>query len=347
MAGGTKEFTDRPPNQPVNRFHNQKPVADRPPDPLPAWRAKPFEKHGIIMKADRDIAWKAKDVFNPTAIVHENKVYMLYRAEDTTGVGKWNGTSRIGLAVSSDGIRFDPVLSNDGIDRPVLEPTEPYELPGGVEDPRVAKLEDGRFVMTYTAFDGKMARLAIASSRDLVKWDKHGLVFKDEDVLVNPVLPGKPWTKSGAIVPRKIAGRYVMYFGEGRIFMATSRDGIHWEYPKGGPVMTTRPGFFDQGLVEPGPTPWVDEEGIHLIYNGDAPPHGYQVGEVVFDSKDPTKVIRRSNAPFLIPDQPWEKTGQVGNVVFAEGFVRFGDKNFLYYGAADGAIAVAAAPIEG
>lgn len=336
------EFDDRPANQPVNRFAGQDPVPDRPQDPLPSWRTGAFERKGIIMEANPEVAWKAKDVFNPSAIVKDGKVYMIYRAEDDTGRGEWNGTSRLGLAVSEDGLNFRPAVDPD---KPILEPTEPYELPGGCEDPRVVQLDNGQYVMTYTAFDGKMARLALAVSDDLVHWEKKGLVFSDEEVLANPVIDGSPWTKAGAIVPEKINGEYVMYFGEGRIFMATSEDGVHWKHdPDAKPVIEPRPGFFDQGLVEPGPTPWVNEEGIHLIYNGDAPPHGYQVGEVVFDKNDPGRVVRRSEAPFLKPEADYEITGQVGNVIFAEGFVEHGDQAILYYGAADGKIAAATAP---
>lgn len=342
LKDGPVEYKDRPNNQPDNRFRNQKPVPDLPPDPLPNWLEAPLKKVGIIMEPDASLPWKAKAVFNPTTIVKDGKVYMLYRAQDVTGPGQWNGTSSVGLAVSDDGINFRPAFSPD---RPVMSPTEPYELPGGCEDPRVVQLENGKYVMTYTAFDGKMARLAIAVSDDLINWEKKGLAFTDEQVLANPVVENSPWTKSGAIVPEKINGKYIMYFGESRIFIATSDDGIHWHHdPKSKPVLTTRPGRFDQGLVEPGPTPWVDAEGIHMIYNGDAPPHGYQVGEVVFDKNDPSRIVRRSESPFLKPDQPYELVGQVGNVIFAEGYVRFRGRSIVYYGAADGKIAAAAAP---
>ena len=338
-TGKPIEFKDRPNNQPVNRFRGQKPVPDRPADPLPPWLASPLRKVGIIMEPNPKLAWKAKSVFNPSVIVKDDKVYMLYRAQDVTGAGKWNGTSSIGLAISDDGLKFRPLTPED---QPVLKPTEPWELPGGCEDPRVVQLCNGQYVMTYTAYDGKMARLAIAVSSDLVNWEKKGLVFTDAQVLANPVVEGSAWTKSGAIVPEKINGKYVMYFGEGRIFMATSDDGIHWTHdPHSKPVLTTREGHFDQGLVEPGPTPWVDDEGIHLIYNGDAPPHGYQVGEVVFDRKDPTRIVRRSQAPMLKPDQDYELVGQVGNVIFLEGLVRFRGQTILYYGAADDSIAAA------
>ena len=59
--------------------------------------------------------WEEKDVFNPAIVVKDGKVFMLYRAQDKTG--KPEGTSRIGLAESVDGIHFTrhavPVLYPD------------------------------------------------------------------------------------------------------------------------------------------------------------------------------------------------------------------------------------------
>jgi len=97
-------------------------------------------------------------------------------------------------------------------------------------------------------------------------------------------------------------------------------------------------------LCEPGPAPWVDDEGIHLLYHGDAPPLGYQLGEVVFDKTNPSHILRRSSSTLLKPDQPFEIEGQVGAVIFAEGLVKHNDTWFLYYGAADGKVAAASAP---
>jgi beta-1,2-mannosidase len=333
---GPVTFADRPSNQPVNRFRGFADIPSRPADPLPSWMATPFKKHGVIMEPNADHDWESKHVFNPTAIVKDGKVFMLYRAEDHSGVGKWNGTSRIGLAVSEDGIHFERRPT------PILEPTEPYEIPGGCEDPRVVQLGD-KYVMTYTAYDGKTARLAIAVSDDLVNWEKKGLVFPD--IAKAPIVKDNPeWSKSGAIVPEKINGKYHMYFGEGEIFHATSDDGLKWTHDPES-VVKKRPGYFDMLLAEPGPTCWVDKEGIHLLYNGDAPPDGYAVGEVVFDKNDPKKIVRRSNTPFLKPTEDYEITGQVGNVLFAEGLVFHRGKAFLYYGAADGKIAAASADL--
>lgn len=112
------------------------------------------------------VNWEERNVLNPSAVVKDGKVYMIYRAQDNAM------TSRLGLAVSEDGLHFikEP--------RPVLFPEQgdfkKYEWPGGVEDPRIVESEDGTYILTYTSYDGKVARLCLATSKDLRNWKKYG-----------------------------------------------------------------------------------------------------------------------------------------------------------------------------
>ena len=322
------------------------------------------------------VAWEAKDVFNPAAVVRAGKLCLLYRAEDT--VGRFHGTSRIGLAESDDGLHFTrraaPVLF------PARDAQQAIEWEGGCEDPRVVERAEGGYVLTYTAFDGCVARLCVATSDDLVQWRKHGPAFGGDYAAW--------WSKSGAIVCRRegerliatrINGRYWMYWGESNLYAATSDDLITWA-----PVMTEltmarqivvsgasyaieteaaaltpqvvlhpRPGRFDSALVEPGPPAILTDRGIVLIYNsanaatnGDPtlPPRAYSPGQVLFDPADPTAVIWRCQTPFLQADRPYEIAGQVNHVVFVEGLVPFGGRWLLYYGTADSLIGVATGP---
>lgn len=296
------------------------------------------------------VRWEEKNVLNPSAVVRDGKVYMVYRAQDSFM------TSRLGLAVSTDGLHFTK------LPLPVFHPDQDsmhaFEWPGGVEDPRIVESEDGLYILTYTSYDGKTARLCLASSKDLKTWTKHGLVLAE----------GKyrgTWSKSGAIVCRlvkervvaaKIDGKYWMYFGDTDLFMATSSDLIHWKVEENAEskkmisVLHPRPGYFDSRLVEPGPYALLRDQGILLIYNGsnaanfndgDLPNFTYSAGQALFDSTKPYKLIARTDSSFIRPDQPYEKIGEVNEVCFVEGLVYFKNKWFLYYGTADSKIAVA------
>ena len=299
---------------------------------------------------EKEVRWEESNVLNPSAIVKDGKVWLIYRAQDK------DMTSRLGLAVSDDGMHFKKLPS------PVFYPghdsMKVYEWKGGVEDPRIVETEDGTYVMTYTAYDGKLARLCLATSRDLVNWIKHGLVLGD----------GKyrdTWSKSGAIVCRanqgklvavKIGGKYWMYFGDTDLFIANSADLLHWnvlendENQKMIAVLHPRPGYFDSRLVEPGPLALLRDNGILLIYNGsnagsfndeDLPKYAYSAGQALFDKEFPFRLIDRTKTYFIHPDKPYEKTGEVNEVCFVEGLVSFRDQWLLYYGTADSKIAVA------
>ncbi|HLF88699.1 MAG TPA: glycoside hydrolase family 130 protein [Anaerolineales bacterium] len=287
------------------------------------WGLGPFAKyqHNPIL-TPTGTTWEAKDVFNPAAWTDGETIWLLYRAEDTTGIGKWNGTSRVGLATSTDGFHFSREL------HPVLEPTVPWELPGGCEDPRVVKVGDV-FYLTYTAYDGETARLALATSKDLYTWEKHGLLF-----------PERGWTKSGAILTTPVQGKYWMYFGDSDIWAAHSSSLLNWTVVEE-PVLRPRPGHFDSHLAEPGPQPILTEDGILLLYNGADDEMRYTAGQVLFDPQDPTRVLSRSEMPFLSPTTELEYTGQIPNVVFVEGLVSFKGRWFLYYGMGDSGIGVA------
>ena len=303
-----------------------------------------------------DIGWEEKDVFNPAAVVRGDTVFLFYRAQDS--VGKPAGTSRIGLAWSTDGLRFtrqpEPVLypDNDLMKR--------YEWEGGCEDPRIVMDETGRYVMTYSAFDSRMARMAIATSADLIHWRKEGLAFggwKNDTRRF-------PSSKSGSIVSRwvngmpvavRINGRYWMYWGDWNIWLATSEDLVHW-MPVEGPggelvvALSPRKGSFDSRLVESGPPAMLTDSGIVFLYNSsnsgpggdpDMPAGAYAGGQALFSKSDPALLLSRIAAPFIRPDRPYERAGQVHDVCFIEGLVQLRGTWLLYYGTADSRIAVA------
>jgi beta-1,2-mannosidase len=164
-----------------------------------------------------------------------------------------------------------------------------------------------------------------------VHWDRKGLTI--------PANKGNwnvKWTKSGAIVPEKIDGKYWMYFlgtsadGKDQAGLASSTDLAHWTEATQAPVLTVRAGKFDSRVAEPGPAPIVTPEGIVLIYNGADDKLIYQTGVAIFDRNDPRKLLWRSDTPVFSPEKEWEKVGQVPNVVFVEGMVPQKDR-YLFY----------------
>ena len=284
---------------------------------------KSFERYGgPILLPDGD-GFDANAVYNPAIIVENRTFYMLFRAQEVC-----HGTSTIGLAHSTNGTQFEKHP------KPIIYPEYDYEAKGGCEDPRIIKVND-TYYLTYTAYDGETARLALATSRDLINWTKCG-----------PIFPEWGWSKSGAIVPMKINGKYYMYFGDLDMWIAHSEDLIHWT-PEAEPVLRPRGGRFDSRLVEPGPPPIVLEDGILLIYNGADDNLRYSTGWVIFSKNDPRKVIARAEKPILEPTTTWEKSGQVRNVVFATGLVKFNNSWYLYYGAADTFVCLTVAEANG
>ena len=307
------------------------------------------------------VAWEGSDTFNPAATVLNGRVVLLYRAEDNSAVGIGSRTSRIGYASSPDGLFF----VRHGA--PVLFPSKDdaqaeNECPGGCEDPRVVKTEDGLYVMMYTQWNRQQARLAVATSRDLVNWQKHGPDFakahggrfKDDFSKSASIVT---CLKDGEQVVARINGKYWMYWGEQFVNVATSEDLIEWtplldEQGELLKVITPRKGCFDSQLTECGPPAILTENGIILIYNGKNldgadgdsryTPNTYCAGQALFSADDPTKLLGRLNEPFFVPEADFERSGQYpAGTVFTEGLVYHQGRWLLYYGCADSRVSVA------
>jgi beta-1,2-mannosidase len=259
----------------------------------------------------RGDGFESAGTFNPAVIATPEGIVMLYRAQDK------HGTSRLGYASSADGVHFcrrpDPVLS----------PEAQYEKDGGVEDPRLVKIDDS-YYLTYTGYNTIDAQLCLAKSSDLLHWQRLGVIM--------PANRGRwnvHWTKSGAILNQRVNGHYWMYFmgdardGANQMGVAYSDDLVHWTEPLGHPVLRLRPGRFDSKVVEPGPPPVLTPNGILLVYNGADDKLVYRTGWALFDKSHPDHLLARSEQPMFAPDLPWEKQGQVPNVVFVEGMLPF------------------------
>lgn len=340
---------------------------------LPDWAFGGFERpenvNPVISPIDNtwfycpltedSVAWESNDTFNPAATIYDEKIVVLYRAEDKSGIGIGRRTSRLGYATSADGVTFQrrstPVFYPDNDSQKSLE------WPGGCEDPRIAVTVDGLYVMMYTQWNRDIPRLAVATSKDLVHWTKYGPAFAK-------AYDGKFYNmacKSGSIltelidgrqVIKKVGGKYFMYWGEEHVFAATSEDLVNWT-----PIVnidgslkklfSPRDGYFDSQLTECGPPAIYTPKGIVLLYNGKNhsgkgdkryTPNVYAAGQALFDANDPTHLISRLDEPFFRPMDSFEKSGQyVDGTVFIEGMVYFKGKWYLYYGCADSKVGVA------
>ena len=277
----------------------------------------------------RGAGFEARGTFNPAVVRTTNRYVMLYRAQDSKGI------SRLGYASSTDGVTFAREAA------PVLSPEADYERGGGVEDPRLVEIE-GLYYLTYTAFNGKDAQLALATSRDLRRWERKGVIL--------PAYKGRwnvHWTKAGAILPQKVGGKYWMFYmadakdKRDQTGIAYSTDLVTWHEALDVPVLPRRAGRFDSRVVEPGPPPVMTDEGILLLYNAADDDLVYRTGWALFDRGDPTRLLARSERPLFEPTEPWEKIGQVPNVVFVEGLVVERARWLVYYGGADQHVGVA------
>lgn len=284
--------------------------------------------------------WESKYVLNPGALRLQDKVYLFYRA-----VGK-DGISRIGLAIT-DGYR---VLER--LPEPIFSPVLPQEEKG-CEDPRIVVI-DNRILMMYTAYDGNIAQIAVASirvkdflQRRFDRWRRDGLPFENI------------WDKDGIIFPEKIKGKYVLFHRIDPSMWAVYIDKLgSYESERQYIIMGPRPGrIWDSKKIGAGSQPIKTKYGWLLIYHGVDYSYIYRLGVILVDLQDPHKVLYRSPNAVLEPEKDFElgeKGAWVPNVVFTCGAVPAADKDVLddndevlvYYGAADTSIGVAKAKVS-
>lgn len=313
-----------------------------------------------ILSPDSGVAWRARKVYNP-AVIKQGPLYkMFFRA-----VGE-DWVSRIGSATSADGVKFQVA------DFPALQPKRPWEKMG-CEDPRLTQI-DKKYLLTYTAFDGVTARAAATTSRGLKRWGRRTLLLPGwQDNPRSDVTAD--WSKGAAIFPQIFGSKYYLLFGDSQIWAAASADLKRWQaLPE--PLLSRRPGYFDEGYVETGPPPILTERGWLVLYHGidktDAT-RTYYLGAALFDVNDPLKLIWRSSQPVMEPSEPYERAGlldvidggfetlrglsmidmealahqhRLPRAVFCCGAILEGDEIRLYYGAGDTVICTASIDLD-
>ncbi len=302
--------------------------------------------------------WTAEAVMNPAAAVLGGRTHLIYRAIGMDGV------SRLGYASSPDGIVFDHRLPY-----PAFVAQKPRNLPGhvqryspvlypsggswgGCEDPRMVCIE-GRVYITFNMFDGwdyiRVAAISI-SEEDFLSgkfWEWDG-----PHVLSPPGQIQKNWV----IFPEKINGKYAILHSIAPTVDIAYRDSIEdigitepyiksWTGSRSG--LPAREDSWDSFVRGAGPPPLKTDRGWLLFYHAisENDPGRYKLGAMLLDLNDPTKVLHRSIAPLLSPDEGYENHGKPG-IVYACGAVVREGTLFVYYGGADKVVCVATAPLD-
>ncbi len=316
--------------------------------------------HGKLLEKT-DLAFENACVLNPTCAQTDGLTHMFYRA-----VREGNFSS-IGYCQ----IDKDKVLSR--LKRPILAPEFDYES-HGAEDPRIVKVDD-LYYLFYTAYDGKNARTALATSTDLTSFQKQGLVTpsisyeKARQLFLHPELPGKYswyalhyqqsiapdvllWEKDLILFPKKIKGRFLL--------LHRVMPGVQYMYLDSLEQLKSRQFWTDQlrelrNHIVMNPKFWYESRklgascapietagGWLQIYHGveeTSSGNIYRASAALLDLDDPTKVIGRLPEPLFSPQRIWEKEGIASNVVFPSAAAVYGDELYIYYGAADSCVA--------
>ncbi len=231
---------------------------------------------------------------------------------------------------------------------PLSLPTRPIipEELWGIEDARITRLEEtGEWAVAYTAYSKGGPLVSLACTDDFRTFRRLG-----------PVMP--PEDKDAALFPRRFKGRWAMIhrpttaFLQGRadMWLSFSPDLKHWGDHRS--LMEARNGaWWDANKIGLGPPPMETEEGWLILYHGvrqTAAGCIYRLGLALLDLEDPARLIARSDPWVFAPVAPYERTGDVGNVVFSCGWILHEKSDLLsiYYGAADTSTCLAMASLK-
>lgn len=281
---------------------------------------KRYSENPILLPDPRH-AWEALNVFNCAVVYTGDLFHMLYRAQGMDRV------SSIGYAVSSDGVHFNR------LQQPVFTPQDEWdEL--GVEDPRVTYLSDEkRYIMAYTAYSSKGITPYFAESKNLITWKR-----------IAPLEVGVK-NKDHVLFPMKVKDRYVTFHRRiPNIGLAFSNDLKNWEDFQ--PLLAPRPGKWDCKCIGAAGVPIQTRQGWLCIYHGYDDENVYRLGSCLLDLDDPAKVLARAEGFLIEPQEPWEKQGDVPNVIFSTANPVVDGKVFVYYGGADRVIGLATCSLE-
>lgn len=286
---------------------------------------------------NKDNWWESEAVFNPAIWYDGDKVHMLYRA-----IGELeNYISRIGYASSEDGFSFKRQKEI------AIAPVEDYEK-YGIEDPRLIGIDHQIFITYVVLSDyvsrGPIGSTALATTTDFKNYTRLGIITsKGSD------------TKNVVLFPDKINDKYLflhrpmgwigqkfgvtkpsIWFGEGSALTSFEKHTI-----------LLKPEYeWEDSRIGSGPPPIKTKKGWLLIYHGVDKNLVYRAGAALLDISNPSRVIGRTAKPILEPEEAFEKSGYVNNVVFPTGSCIIDDQLYLYYGAADKVCCVATIKLD-
>jgi len=251
---------------------------------------------------------------DPELIATDARVY------NYKGLDYLTTVSHLRLMSSTDGINFREEENYPGLFG--KGKLERY----GIEDCRVSQLNDD-YYLTYTAVSDSGVGVGLQITRDWQHFDRKGMI-----------LP--PHNKDVAIFEEQINGKYYALhrpsskdIGGNFIWLAESPDGLHWGNHQC--LVKSRAGMWDSARVGAGAAPIRTEDGWLEIYHGATAEHRYCLGAFLMDLADPSKVLKRSTDPIMVPTEVYELSGFFGYVVFTNGHLVEGDRLTIYYGAAD------------
>jgi predicted GH43/DUF377 family glycosyl hydrolase len=264
---------------------------------------------------------------------------LLCRVEDRRGI------SHLSAARSTNGMdnwQIDP--NPTFLSDPVNHPEELW----GVEDPRITYVPElSQYAVVYTAYSREGPGVAMALTRDFVGFERYGLLMPpdDKDACLLPHRINGHWAMIHRPVTRMTAAHIV-----GHMWISYSDDLRNWGNHK--LILEARAGaWWDSTKIGLSPPPIETPEGWLTIYHGvklNAAGAIYRLGLALFDLDEPERCIKRSDEWFYCPEEPYERRGDVDNVVFPCGYTigADGDTIHMYYGAADTSIALATGSVR-
>ena len=275
--------------------------------------------------------WESRNAYNAGAVVHDGKVYLLYRAEGEErrmGPDSWPVT-RIGLAVSDNGYDISYRHPTPVLDRDLNDPWCEF----GCEDPRITKIGDIYYIVyvSMSRFGYTGDRLAYATTKDFKTFTKQGLLMRELE------------QRTSGFLPKKIDDRFVLFHRPmPNMWVSYSSDLKTWKGMTC--VLQTKDGGWYENKLGIGAPPIETEHGWLLFWHGktNRPNSEYHLGIMLLDKNNPAKIIKFQEEPILAAETDYELSSHQGSrIVYTNGAVRFGDKYFVYYGCADSQLAVA------